>query len=79
VQVKAFGMLHLQRAKTDRIDAVLIDACTQVFWAIGPDATGWWLPRSITVTTAVEEVACLRQTLGGRCGRPSTHSSYTTS
>lgn len=30
VQVKAFGMLHLKRAKTDRIDAVLIAACTQV-------------------------------------------------
>ena|SRR5260370_27827816 len=30
LQVKAFGMLHLRRAKTDRIDAVLIAACTHV-------------------------------------------------
>jgi transposase len=29
-QVKAFGKLHLKRAKTDRIDAVLIAACTHL-------------------------------------------------
>ncbi len=29
-QVKAFGMLHLRRAKTDRIDAELIAACTHM-------------------------------------------------
>jgi len=30
LQVKAFAKLHLKRAKNDRIDAVLIAACTQV-------------------------------------------------
>jgi transposase len=30
MQVKAFAKLHLKRAKTDRIDAVLIAACTHV-------------------------------------------------
>jgi len=30
VQVKAFAKLHLKRAKTDRIDALLIAACTHV-------------------------------------------------
>ena len=30
------------------------------------------------MTTAVDRVARLRQTLGGRAGRPLTHSSYTT-
>ena len=40
-QVKAFGMLHLRRAKTDRIDAALIAACTQMLGDHGrmaPDA-----------------------------------------
>jgi len=30
LQVKAFAQMHLKRAKNDRIDAVLIAACTQV-------------------------------------------------
>ena len=29
-QVKAFGQLHLRRAKSDRIDAFLIAACTHL-------------------------------------------------
>jgi transposase len=33
MQVKAFAKLHLKRAKTDRIDAVLIAACTHVMAA----------------------------------------------
>ena len=31
LQVKAFAQMHLQRAKTDRIDAQLIAACTHLF------------------------------------------------
>jgi transposase len=31
LQVKAFAKLHLRRAKNDRIDAVLIAACTYIF------------------------------------------------
>jgi transposase len=30
LQVRAFAKLHLRRAKSDRIDAVLIAACTDV-------------------------------------------------
>ncbi len=39
-QVKACGMMRLRRAKTDRVDAVLIAACTHALGApdrIAPD------------------------------------------
>ena len=58
VQVKAFGMLHLKRAKTDRIDAVLIAACTQVLGdrnRMTPDARFEALGDHLTFIEQIEE------------------------
>ena len=57
-QVKAFGMLHLRRAKTDRIDAALIAACTQVLGDQGrmaPDARFEALGDQLTYVEQIEE------------------------
>jgi len=58
VQVKAFAKLHLKRAKTDRIDAVLIAACTHVFDAankLPPDARFDALADHLTFIEQLEE------------------------
>ena len=58
VQVKASGMLHLRRAKTDRIDAALIAACTHVLGEQGkmvPDARFEKLRDHLTFIEQVEE------------------------
>ena len=58
VQVKAFGMLHLRRAKTDRIDAALIAACTHMLGEQGrlaPDARFENLGDHLTFVEQVEE------------------------
>lgn len=58
VQVKAFGMLHLRRAKTDRIDAGLIAACTHMLGDQGrmpPDARFEALADHLTYIEQVEE------------------------
>jgi transposase len=57
-QVKAFGMLHLRRAKTDRIDAALIAACTHVLGDQGrmaPDARYEALGDHLTCIEQIEE------------------------
>jgi transposase len=58
VQVKAFAKLHLKRAKTDRIDAVLIAACTHVLDAsnkLPPDARFDALADHLTFIEQLEE------------------------
>jgi transposase len=58
VQVKAFGMLHLRRAKTDRIDATLIAACAHMFGEQGklaPDSRFERLGDHLTFIEQVEE------------------------
>jgi transposase len=58
VQVKAFGMLHLRRAKTDRIDAALIAACTHVLGdqdRLAPDSRFERLGDHLTFIEQVEE------------------------
>jgi transposase len=57
-QVKAFGMLHLRRAKTDRIDAALIAACTHVLGDQGrmaPDVRFEALGDHLTYIEQIEE------------------------
>ncbi len=57
-QVKAFGMLHLRRAKTDRIDAALIAACTHVLGEPGtmaPDGRLEALADHLAFIEQVEE------------------------
>ena len=57
-QVKAFGMLHLKRAKTDRIDAELIAACTHLLGEqnkMAPDARFEALGDHLTFIEQVEE------------------------
>ncbi len=56
--VKALAKLHLQRAKTDRIDAVLIAACTHVFDAVNklpPDVRFDALADHLTFIERLEE------------------------
>lgn len=58
VQVKTFGMLHLRRAKTDRIDAVLIAACTHLLGEqdkMAPDARFEPLGDHLTYIEQIEE------------------------
>ncbi len=58
LQVKAFARLHLKRAKSDRIDAVLIAACTHVLDAAGkmaPDPRFDALSDHLTFIEQVEE------------------------
>lgn len=58
VQVKAFGMLHLKRAKTDRIDAALIAACTHILGEqnkMAPDARFEALGDHLTFIEQIEE------------------------
>lgn len=58
VPVKAFGMLHLRRAKTDRIDAVLIAACTHILGEqdkIAPDTRFEVLGDHLTFIEQIEE------------------------
>ena len=58
VQVKAFGMLHLRRAKTDRIDAALIAACTHMLGEqdkMAPDARFEPLGEHLTFIEQTEE------------------------
>lgn len=58
VQVKAFAKLHLKRAKSDRIDAILIAACTHVFDAankLPPDARFDALADHLTFVEQLEE------------------------
>jgi transposase len=58
VQVKAFGMLRLKRAKTDCIDAALIAACAHVLGEQGkapPDARFQALGDHLTFIEQVEE------------------------
>lgn len=57
-QVKAFGKLHLKRAKADRIDAVLIAACTQVLERgdrMPPDVRFEALGDHLTFVEQIEE------------------------
>jgi transposase len=67
VQVKAFGMLSLRRAKTDRIDAALIAACTHVLGEQGklaPDARFEKLGDHLTFIEQVEaDIARLKTRL----------------
>jgi transposase len=58
VQVKAFGVLYLKRAKTDRIDAILIAACAHVLGEQGkapPDARFEALSDHLTFIEQIEE------------------------
>lgn len=58
MQVKAFGSLHLKRAKTDRIDAVLIAACTNILGEqnrMTPDARFESLGDHLTFIEQIEE------------------------
>jgi transposase len=58
VQVKAFAKLHLKRAKNDRIDALLIAACTHVLDAgnkLPPDPRFDALADHLTFIEQVEE------------------------
>jgi len=58
MQVKAFGMLHLRRAKTDRIDAGLIAACTHMLGQqdkMAPDARFEPLGDHLTFIEQIEE------------------------
>ena len=58
MQVKAFGMLHLRHAKTDRIDAALIAACTHVLGQgnkLAPDSRFEKLADHLTFIEQVEE------------------------
>jgi transposase len=57
-QVKAFGQLHLRRAKSDRIDAFLIAACTHLLDAqnrIPPDPRFDALADHLTYIEQIEE------------------------
>ena len=57
-QVKAFGKLHLKRAKADRIDAVLIAACTHLLGSqdrVPPDARFETLADHLTFIEQIEE------------------------
>jgi len=58
LQVKAFGKLRLQRAKTDRIDAILIAACTVAIDAqnkLPPDARFDALTDHLTYIEQLED------------------------
>lgn len=57
IQVKAFARMHLRRAKNDRLDAVLIAACTAACdpKPIGPDARLTPLADHLTFLEQVEE------------------------
>jgi transposase len=58
LQVKAFAQMRLQRAKSDRIDAVLIAACTELFDAdhkMPPDPRFDALSDHLTFIEQVEE------------------------
>jgi len=58
LQVKAFAMLHLKRAKTDRIDAALIAACTHLLDAANkmpPDPRFDALADHLTFIEQIEE------------------------
>ena len=58
MQVKAYGMLNLRRAKTDRIDAILIAACTHVVAEqdkMAPDARFDALGDNLTFIEQIEE------------------------
>jgi transposase len=58
VQVKAFAKLHLKRAKSDRIDAVLIAACAHVLGdghKLPPDARFDALAAHLTFVEQIEE------------------------
>jgi len=58
LQVKAFAKLHLKRAKSDRIDAVLIAACTYIFDArnkLPPDPRFDALADDLTFIEQIEE------------------------
>jgi transposase len=58
LQVKAFAKLHLKRAKTDKIDAVLIAACTHVLDAsnkLPPDPRFDALADHLTFIEQLEE------------------------
>ena len=67
MQVKAFAKLHLKRAKSDRIDAVLIAACAHVFETankLPPDARFDALADHLTFIEQLEEdVARIRTRL----------------
>jgi len=57
-QVKAFGKMHLRRAKADRIDAVLIAACTALLdrgERIAPDPRFEVLGDQLTFVEQIEE------------------------
>jgi len=58
LQVKAFGQLHLRRAKNDRIDAMLIAACTDMIDAhnkMPPDPRFEALGDHLTYIEQIEE------------------------
>lgn len=58
LQVKAFAMLHLRRAKNDRLDAVLIAACTYLLDAqnkMAPDPRFDRLADHLTYIEQIEE------------------------
>jgi transposase len=58
LQVKAFGQLHLRRAKNDRIDAMLIAACTDMIDAhnkLPPDPRFQGLGDHLTYIEQTEE------------------------
>ena len=57
VQVKAFGKVHLRRAKNDVLDAVMIAACAAALDQdrIGPDARLAELARHLTFLEQIEE------------------------
>jgi transposase len=62
-QVKAYGRLHLRRAKNDKLDAVLIAACAAMIdeQRIEPDRRLAKLARQLTFVEQIEEdVACLK-------------------
>jgi transposase len=57
MQVKAFGRVHLRRAKNDNLDAVLIAACTAALDQpkIAPDPRLAELARNLTFLEQIEE------------------------
>src|SRR5450432_3858548 len=57
MQVKAFGRIHLRRAKNDDLDAVLIAACTAALEQpkIAPDPRPAELARNLTFLEQIEE------------------------
>lgn len=58
LQVKAFGQLHLRRAKNDRLDAILIAACTHALGPHGrtpPDPAVQQLADHLTYVEQIED------------------------